>query len=306
MLIGSAHSISSKATFHRGSETTAPSATIKDLGILNDKIRPSKKKDSISSSKQRVVRLNNTAFVRVKAIHAAQTMDVIKVLRVFGQEPKRHMFSKTGVFVELSSETDDESRFVAVFRYGSVVMFNIYPGEAGKLLERIKEVCASGPVSAGFERKEHFEMVIDPHFQQDNSTREEVSAVNGDFCIVPKLDMNSVAIVGAVMGQTVALDSYNDTVDELLANFMSINATVTQTGYLNEINKSALFQVVSMNNSIFIDMVSKLGIKDRSDMAWNMSQYEQVHQVSKPKQQRFITRHSSHVSDSQHSINNRE
>ena len=35
-----------------------------------------------------------------------------------------------------------------------------------------------------------------------------------------------------------------------------------------------LFQVVARNNSLFIDMVSKLGIKDRSDTAWHLSQYE--------------------------------
>lgn len=42
-----------------------------------------------------------------------------------------------------------------------------------------------------------------------------------------------------------------------------------------------LFKVVAQNNSNFIDMVSRLGLKDRSDIAWNLSQYETVHEAMK-------------------------
>lgn len=35
---------------------------------------------------------------------------------------------------------------------------------------------------------------------------------------------------------------------------------------------------MAQNNAIFIDMISKLGIKERSDTAWNLSRYTQVHE----------------------------
>jgi hypothetical protein len=38
-----------------------------------------------------------------------------------------------------------------------------------------------------------------------------------------------------------------------------------------------MFRAVARNNSIFIEMVSKVGLKDRSDTAWNLSQYEDIH-----------------------------
>jgi len=78
------------------------------------------------------------------------------------------------------------------------------------------------------------------------------------------------------MGQTVALDWHNDTVDELLANFSKINSSVERTGDFTQ--KENLFQVVARNNTLFIDMVGKLGIKDRSDTAWHLSQYESLHE----------------------------
>ena len=42
--------------------------------------------------------------------------------------------------------------------------------------------------------------------------------------------------------------------------------------------RHTLFQVVARNNSLFIEMVGKMGIKDRSDTAWHLSQYESLHE----------------------------
>ena len=81
------------------------------------------------------------------------------------------------------------------------------------------------------------------------------------------------------MAQTVAMDSYNVTVDELLATFAKINATVKKEGKFTDMERETLLRVVAMNNAIFIDMVSKLGVMDRSDTAWNFSQYETVFEV---------------------------
>jgi len=83
------------------------------------------------------------------------------------------------------------------------------------------------------------------------------------------------------MGQTVAMDSYKVIVDELLATFAAINDTVKKTGNFTQMEKDCLFKVVAQNNSLFIDMVSKLGVMDRSDTAWNFSQYENIYQGMK-------------------------
>lgn len=104
--------------------------------------------------------------------------------------------------------------------------------------------------------------------------------VNGDFCIVQKLDMNSTAVISNIMAQSVALDSYSDIVDELLARFTAVNSSVTKTGNFTNMEKESLFRIVSQNNSVFIDLASKIGVKDRSDTAWKFSQYDHVHEVS--------------------------
>ena len=255
-----------------------------------------------------------SARLRVKSVHAASSIDITKVLTAaFGPSSKtpaiRHMFGRTSVIIQLpptvkvkdddedpdhdndhnhdnenendaaepaSSNSADEffhsepmPRYVAIFRFGSIVFFNVSPKDASFIQDKVKKYSVD-PVARGFQRKEHFEIAISPKM-------ESIAHVNADFATVKELDINSVAIISRIMGQTVAFDSYNDTVDELLATFASINSKVKKTGKFSAMQTESLFKVVAQNNSLFIDMIAKLGIKDRSDTAWNLSQYERLY-----------------------------
>jgi uncharacterized Rmd1/YagE family protein len=301
------------------------------------------------------------AIVPVRAIHAAQTIDLnILFSSAFQQNAtKKQMFGKNSIVIRLADDITiptttnavtatkgknsattpitnnnyndtgplDPSlstwsrtskltpRYMAVFRFGSIVYFNVEEDIAKQLTCSIKKIASFGPVPAGLERKENFGVLVtrdmdftsnnamissllvnDPHGQHldangnhqsnDNAGNSNNSSgtdslllepVTGDYCMVPELDMNGVAVIGTIMGQTVTLDSYSDTVEELLTNFARINSTVTQTGSFTSGDKSFLFKTVAQNNSIFIDMISKVRIKDRSDTAWNLTKYETIH-----------------------------
>ncbi|KAL7520329.1 hypothetical protein ACHAWX_005055, partial [Stephanocyclus meneghinianus] len=258
-----------------------------------------------------------TARIRVRSVQAASSIDVVAVLsKVFGggvarasqydvsdskggnsnskltsnqnddplseffasSPPLRHVFGRTNIIIQLSPPPPDcpsslapsVPRYVAIYRFGSVVFFNVTTKEASKLLEQIKKHSVD-PIAVGFERKEFFEMGLQPHLET------ATGRITADRAMVRELDMNTVGVVSNIMGQTVALDWHNDTVDELLANFSNINSTVERTGSFTSMERHMLFQVVARNNTLFIDMVSKLGIKDRSDTAWHLSQYEGLH-----------------------------
>jgi uncharacterized Rmd1/YagE family protein len=254
-----------------------------------------------------------TARIRVRSVQAASSIDVVAVLsKVFGggvartqqydvdeieganndklssitnnnplseffasSPPLRHVFGRTNIIIQLSPPPADcptslapsVPRYVAIYRFGSVVFFNVTTKEASKLLEQIKKHSLD-PIAVGFERREFFEMGIQPQLETASGV------ISADRAIVRELDMNTVGVVSNIMGQTVALDWHNDTVDELLASFSNINTSVERTGNFSSMERHMLFQVVARNNSLFIDMVSKLGIKDRSDTAWHLSQYE--------------------------------
>ena len=323
------------------------------------------------------------AIVPVRAIHAAQTIDLnILLSSAFQQNAtKKQMFGKNSIVIRLAdditipttpntasssatqngknntatnpnssnnysdtgSSTVDSSqkstlsrtskltpRYMAVFRFGSIVYFNVEEEIAKQLTCSIKKIAAFGPVPVGLERKENFGVLVtrdmdftsnnamissllvnDPpgnhldtngnhHHSNDNNNNMNsnnnssgndsllLEPVTGDYCMVPELDMNGVAVIGTIMGQTVTLDCYSDTVEELLTNFARINSTVTQTGSFTSGDKSFLFKTVAQNNSIFIDMISKVRIKDRSDTAWNLTKYETIHYGLKEEFVRWI------------------
>ena len=233
--------------------------------------------------------------IRVRSVQAASSIDVVAVLsKVFGggiprSHPLadffatspilRHVFGRTNVIIQLSpppanglpSLSPSVPRYVAIYRFGSVVFFNISTKEASRLLEQIKKHAVQ-PIPVGFERREHFEMSLQPKLET------VTGKITADRALVRELDMNTVGVVSNIMGQTVALDWHLDTVDELLRNFSGINSSVESTGNFTSMERHMLFQVVARNNSLFIEMVGKMGIKDRSDTAWHLSQYEGLHE----------------------------
>lgn len=190
------------------------------------------------------------------------------------------MFGKTSFVVELPPSQTSRNRYVAVFRFGSIVALNVSPRELADIIREIKKHHKTEPSAlSGFERKENFGILIQRPTPTPPVSEEEGRqlVVTGDYCIVPELDMNGVAVICNIMAQTVALDSYNDTVDGLLANFAEINATVVKTGTFTPSHRDFLLRTVAQNNSIFIDMISRVRIKDRSETAWNLVKYEDIH-----------------------------
>ncbi len=254
---------------------------LQKLGIGNDKLksRITASDDTRQANKEERP-IPPAIHVRVRAVHAAQTLNVVKILQKVFVSPVRHYFGKTSLIVQLKPASPGEPfRFVAVYRFGSVVFFNMTSTrEVGKLLEAIK-LHGKNPIASGFERRENFGVVIQPRLEHLELPDDQV--VTGDYCVVESLDLNSCSVVANIMAQTVALDSYNDIAEELLSTFADINSIVRRTGKFTEMQKDSLFRVVATNNAIFIDMISKLGIKERSDTAWNLTRYTQVHEGMK-------------------------
>mmetsp|Transcript_15494 Transcript_15494/g.17342 ORF Transcript_15494/g.17342 Transcript_15494/m.17342 type:complete len:444 (+) Transcript_15494:165-1496(+) len=229
----------------------------------------------------------------VIAINVSRSIDLSKVTaNVFTTKGVRKMRERLSVVLQLQSNSDttETARFVAVFGYGSVVFFNVSPKETAQLIQDIKRY-SIGTVLSGKERKERYCVHVHPPrisakkndssgFGVDIAIDEENDntvndIVTGDYCIVPELNMKCVDVISNIMAQSVALDAYNDTVDQLLADFERINTKVTVEGNLTTVDRDKMFRAVAQNNTIFLRL-TKVGIKDRVDTAWNLSQYENV------------------------------
>ena len=258
-----------------------PSITIVEPPIRSRPFRPNRNASRARPKRRRIltntsVSLKDYGSYPVQAVQVAESIDIAKVIsKVFATKSARKMMERLSVVVQLPpDENHDTDRFIAVFRFGSVVFFNVAPREVSSFVEKIKK-CSSEPILSGNEIKENFCVHVQPDLLEDQKV------TTGEYCVVQELNMKSVDVISNVMAQSVALDFYNDTVDELLANFEVINQKVTGTGNLTTVDRDKMFRAVARNNGIFIEMVSKVGIKDRVDTAWNLSQYEDVHETMK-------------------------
>jgi len=228
------------------------------------KEKPHTRRIFVDNSSPNDVRIASSGSYPVIAIQVARSIDLSRVIsKVFCHKGIRKMRERLSVVAQLNAS--GTTQFVAVFRFGSVVFFNVSPKDINSLVEEIKGISTG---SLDKERKDRFCV----HVQSPTDVVDEVTA---DYCIVPELNMKSVDVISNVMAQSVALDAYNDTVDALLADFERINHKVTLEGNTSAIDRDKLFRAVAQNNAIFLKL-TKVGIKDRVDTAWNLSQYESV------------------------------
>ncbi|WCJ19387.1 hypothetical protein M5689_001680 [Euphorbia peplus] len=96
-----------------------------------------------------------------------------------------------------------------------------------------------------------------------------------DYIMLQFLNIVGVRTVGSVLGQSIALDYYGRQVDGMVAEFTDINRGMEKTGTFSMDSKK-LFQIVGKANSNLADVILKLGLFDRSDIAWKDAEYAQI------------------------------
>ena len=330
------------------------------LGLTNTTILPPQRnvraRNQQQQQRQKQKQQQSTTIVPVTAIHMAQEIDLEAVqATVFSPSDHIQRFGKTSIVVRLANEEDQHDavaeegmsrttqdpaattatsssasftchsashdRYVAVYRFGSIIFINMDDDRRSQVAELVRQVQqhARQPALYGFERTETFSVhvvtaaapsttAVAAHEHQpaindnvdvgddanshhrdhelpnnnnnkDNDTATE-SVVTADYCIVPELDVKGVAVISNILAQSVALENYDAMMDTLLHNFERINQTVTQNGHFPVSDAraiDALFKTVSQNNCIYLDMVSKIRIKDRAETAWDFVKYESIH-----------------------------
>ncbi|XP_057947987.1 protein RETARDED ROOT GROWTH, mitochondrial [Malania oleifera] len=156
-------------------------------------------------------------------------------------------------------------RHMVVFQYGSAVLFNIEDKEVDSYLE-IARRHASGLVPEM--RKDEFAVKEKPLLDRD---------MHGgpDHIVVKNLDADSIRIIGSVLGQSIALDYFVSQVDGMVEEFTDINRGMEKSGTFT-MDRKKLFQLVGKANSNMADVILKVGLFDRSEIAWREAKYSQI------------------------------
>ncbi|KAF1776679.1 hypothetical protein JG687_00007216 [Phytophthora cactorum] len=167
-------------------------------------------------------------------------------------------------------------KWVVYFDYGAVVFFNCDQALVNTLIKHATRFC-----SDVFEMRGHEEemlLVGDPA-QQKWSTLVENNV------LVREIDHINVHVIAGVLSQTVALEFYERQCETILREFEKLNTDVEKKGPRgalfgreNEQTKR-LFKIVASNNTLLIDLVSKLRVIDRKrpgDPAWSQTRYHNM------------------------------
>lgn len=199
--------------------------------------------------------------VNVNAYYIAKRIDI---LRIKGEPYKllRQEFQPKAVTIILDESLN---QYIVAFKYGSVVFFNIPINQHMEHLRSLKEACLI-PIEESLQHSDDFDLII----QKD---LEDPSIFQSDNLIIRDLDRNNLTIVSTVMAQTVALDFYAVTVDRMLESFMQMNMKVQETGRFNSISAIELHKLVAANNTVITNVLSKLGIFEGTDAAWENNDY---------------------------------
>eukprot|EP01039_Chlorochromonas_danica_P001220 gene1225-1332_t len=200
--------------------------------------------------------------VGVKAYYIGRQIDLHKIQSDAYISSGRKELQSKSVTLTLNAEGN---QYISVFKFGSVVMFNIPEDQH---LEHIKAIrkAASVVSTDELEHTETYKVII-----HDNL--DKPSVIKAEHVNVRALDMNNVVIIGTVMAQSVALDFYAVSVDRMLEHFVLMNQKIQTTGSVEELSAKNLHKMVASNNVVMTNVLSKLGIFEGSDAAWENADY---------------------------------
>ncbi|XP_021740010.1 uncharacterized protein LOC110706392 isoform X1 [Chenopodium quinoa] len=159
------------------------------------------------------------------------------------------------------------NRYMVVFQYGSAVLFNVEDHEVDFFLN-IARRHASGLLS---------EMKKDDYMVKEKATLAEDMQGGADYIVLRHLDTDGIRIIGSVLGQSIALDYYVSQVDDMVEEFADINRAMEKTGTFT-MRRKKLFQLVGKANSNLADIILKVGLFDRSEIAWREAKYAEINE----------------------------
>nr|XP_007157690.1 hypothetical protein PHAVU_002G090200g [Phaseolus vulgaris]ESW29684.1 hypothetical protein PHAVU_002G090200g [Phaseolus vulgaris] len=173
-----------------------------------------------------------------------------------------HLIQGPGFHVKASN-----CQYMVVYQYGSAVLFNIEDHEVESYLELVKRH-ASGLLR---------EMRKDDYAIKEKPLLVEDMQGGPDYIVLKSLDTDGIRIIGSVLGQSIALDYFVSQVDGLVEEFAGINRGMEKTGTFT-MDKKKLLQLVGKANSNLADVILKVGLFERSEIAWRDAKYAQIYE----------------------------
>ncbi|KAI3896737.1 hypothetical protein MKW98_009590 [Papaver atlanticum] len=154
--------------------------------------------------------------------------------------------------------------YMVVFPYGSTVTFNMLDGEVDGYL-KIIERHASGLAETGKDGASFQNYHIKYEVREKSSFPMWMQGGRG-YVMLQHLDMEGIRAISSVLGQSIALDYYFHKVDGAIAAFAELPRG-RRTIRSRIMRKKKMYQLVGRANSTLVELVVKLGLFERSEIA---------------------------------------
>lgn len=183
------------------------------------------------------------------AYHLTDTLRLKDINRLFGGTAKTQSATK------LVYQEDAESYFF-IFRFGSVIFFNIDPTRQTAIIERIKMLIGQKP-----------DMLTSDEFAVEVKANEKCS-VGFERATLDKLNIERIELLALILAQSTALEYFENRVEDLIRRTADIGQILQQRGRLvrssRELKKFIGYCITTKR-----DIVSSLYILDKPDETWN-------------------------------------
>ncbi|HPM41687.1 MAG TPA: RMD1 family protein, partial [bacterium] len=183
------------------------------------------------------------------AYHLAETLKLKEIDRLFDGQAKVRSASRL-VF----EEGEDRSFFI--YRFGSVVFFNVEPERQTAIIERIKGVIGQRAETPTIEE---FVVEVRP---------DEKSRVGFEKAVLGRLTFERIDLLALILAQSTALEYFEIKVDDLVRRAGEIGRSLKVKGRL-VMRVGEIKRFIGRCISAKQDLVASLYLLDKPDETWN-------------------------------------
>ncbi len=197
--------------------------------------------------------------VEVRACAIASTIRITEFVRTLGEKPRTIHSSKTHATLEYGP-----GQFLIVHDFGAIVFLGVAEAERRRVIDALLELV---PKESRPPLAENFVLVVDPT---------QRSSAGFDRMVLKELSVAAVELVAFVVGQSVAMEYYEDDVDRILARIDAIAAQIAATGRFSG-RVRVLTQFIGEGMVLRNRVIHTLALLDAPLMTWEDETLDRVY-----------------------------
>lgn len=191
------------------------------------------------------------------AYHLAETLKLKEIDRLFTKTARSQSASKLAF-----QEGEDRSFFV--YRFGSIIFFNVEPARQTAIVERIKMYTGHRPEML---TSEEFAVELSPGAKNE---------VGFERAVLDRLTPERIELLAFILAQSTALEYFEIKVDELVRRAGEYGRALKEKGRLAG-SASEVKRFIGQCISAKQELVTSLYLLDKPDEIWNDEQLDALY-----------------------------